>query len=483
MSAATLEPSYPRKWLVISAVGMGVFLATLDSSIVNVSLPEMVISLNTNFTIIQWVVLAYLLTVTTLLLGFGRLGDILGKKKIYIVGFIIFTIGSALCGFAYNVYFLIGFRILQGTGAAMTMALSPAIITESFPPNERGKALGVIGAIVSIGIVTGPALGGIIVDLLSWNWIFFVNLPIGIAGVWMVWRFIPNLKPSKKQPFDFLGAVILFASLVCFLMGLSLGQQNGFTNSLVTILLPASFIFILGFIMVELRVDQPMTNLSLFRNPVLFVNLMTKFMTSFALGGIFILIPFYLKVILGYTTIKVGLLMCIIPILMGIFSPISGTLSDRLGSRPITLLGLAVLFLGYLAPASLSVHTDEFGFILRIIGIGVGSGLFSSPNNSAIMGAGPKNQLGVISGLMAISRTLGQTVGVSIIGTLWAVRVRTLIGNWELHDVTKAPLSSQVQGLQFIFFVVALMIFAGFCISIYGYLANRRNLETVPAPT
>jgi len=213
------EALYHRKWHVLSAVGTGVFLATVDGSIVNVSLPTMVTSLSTNFTVIQWVVLAYLLTVTTFMLGFGRLADILGKKKIYLSGFAIFTIASALCGFTSNVYHLIGFRIIQGVGAAMIMALGAAIVTEAFPPRERGKAMGMIGAIVSIGIVTGPALGGVIVDLLSWNWIFFVNIPAGICGIWMVWRFIPDLNPSQKQKFDIPGSIILFVSLICFLIG------------------------------------------------------------------------------------------------------------------------------------------------------------------------------------------------------------------------------------------------------------------------
>lgn len=469
---------YHRKWFVATAVGTGVFLATLDSSIVNVSLPTMVKSLNTNFTLIQWVVLAYLLTVTTLMLGFGKLGDIFGKKRIYLLGFSIFTFASTLCGFAFNVHFLIAFRIVQGIGAAMIMALGAAILTESFPPNERGKAMGIIGAIVSIGIVAGPVLGGIIVDFLSWHWIFFVNIPTGICGTWMIWHFIPNLNPSQKQRFDYYGALILFASLICLLIGLSLGQQHGFTYWPVLILLLAAFISIMGFIMVELRVDQPMIHLSLFQNPQLCVNLLTGFITFVSIGGVFILIPFYLEIILGFQTAKVGLLMGVIPIMMGIFAPIAGTLSDHLGSRPITLLGLAILFCGYLAASTLSTHTDELGFILRIIGIGVGMGLFISPNNSAIMGAGAKNQLGIVSGLMAISRTLGQTVGVSVIGTLWAVRIRTLTGNWDLADVTQAPIFWQVKGLQFIIIVVAVMILVSFCISVYGYLLDQKIQKT-----
>jgi len=253
-----------------------------------------------------------------------------------------------------------------------------------------------------------------------------------------------------------------------------LGQQNGFAHPIVLMLLPTSFVFFIGFIVVELRVDQPMINLDLFQNPLLCVNLLTGFITFVALGGIFILIPFYLKVILGFKPIIIGLLMSVIPIMMGIFSPISGALSDHFGSRPMTLLGLIVLFFGYITASTLNAQTDGLGFMIRILGIGIGTGIFLSPNNSAIMGAGPKNQLGIVSGLMAISRTLGQTAGISIIGTLWVIRIRSLTGNWELNDVTKAPVSAQIQALQFIFIVVATMIFIGFCFSISGYILERK---------
>ena len=173
---------YSRKWYVMAAVAMGIFLATIDASIVNVALPTLVRELSTEFTLVRWVVLVYLLTVTTLILNMGRLGDMVGKKPVYAAGFIIFTIGSALCGIAPTVYWLIGFRVLQAIGAAMMMALGVAIVTEAFPPSERGRALGLAGSIVSIGIVVGPVLGGLIIDALSWHWIFYVNLPVGILG-------------------------------------------------------------------------------------------------------------------------------------------------------------------------------------------------------------------------------------------------------------------------------------------------------------
>ena len=202
---------YSRKWYVFAGVAMGIFLSTIDGSIVNVALPTLVQELDTHLATVQWVVLAYLLALGTLMLSMGRLGDMIGKKSIYVVGFVIFTLGSVLCGLAPNVYWLIGFRVVQAVGGAMIMALGMAIVTESFPPSERGRALGLTGSMVSIGIVLGPTVGGLILSALSWHWIFFVNLPVGIVGTLMVIRFVPARRPAGRQRFDLAGA----ADLLC----------------------------------------------------------------------------------------------------------------------------------------------------------------------------------------------------------------------------------------------------------------------------
>ena len=225
------EPDYSRKWYTLISIGMGVFLATVDASIVNVALPTLITTFNTHFAVVQWVALSYMLTVATLILSMGRLGDLKGKRRIYSAGMIIFTIGSTLCGLSQTIYWLIFFRIVQGTGAAMMAAFGTAIVSEAFPDKERGKALGTIGGIVSIGIFTGPVLGGILIDAISWHWIFFVNIPIGIIGLVMVLRFVPSFKVVKGQSFDFRGAGIMFISVLSFLLALTLGQNLGVSQS------------------------------------------------------------------------------------------------------------------------------------------------------------------------------------------------------------------------------------------------------------
>jgi EmrB/QacA subfamily drug resistance transporter len=466
---------YSRKWYVMAAVAMGIFLATIDGSIVNVALPTLVRSFDTEFAIVQWVVLAYLLTVTTLMLSMGRLGDMIGKKPLYAAGFVIFTLGSVLCGLSPTVHWLIGSRVLQAVGAAMMMALGMAIVTEAFPPSERGKALGISGSIVSIGIVVGPVLGGILIGALSWHWIFFVNLPIGIVGTWAVVRFVPAFKPAGGQRFDVPGALALFVSLMALLMALTLGQQRSFTEPAVLALFAAWLVTLAIFLAIERKSPQPMIDLNLFKNRLFDINLITGFITFICTSGTIILMPFYLENVLGYDPRSVGFLLAIVPIAVGITAPISGALSDRLGTRPITVLGLFMLLIGFFAVSTLSVETTALGYILRFLPIGIGIGIFQSPNNSAVMGAVPRTRLGVASGLLSITRTLGQITGIAALGALWASRVMLRAGHDIPDGATAAPAAAQVAGLTDTFTVIVGLIALALMLAVWGLVQERRS--------
>ncbi len=472
---------YSRKWFVMSAVAMSIFLGTIDASIVNVALPTLVKELNTNFATVQWVVLAYLLTISTLLLSMGRLGDMIGKKPIYIGGFIGFTIGSVLCGIAPNVYWLIGFRVVQALGASMTVALGTAIITEAFPPQERGKALGIGGTIVSMGIVVGPTLGGFIIDALSWRWIFYVNLPIGIIGTFMAIRFVPDFKPTGRQRFDYLGAATLFISLLAFLLALTIGQQLGFGNISILLLFGVWLVFLIIFVAIEWHIEQPMIDLRLFRNTLFSTNLITGFITFVAIAGTIILLPFYLENVLGYVPRQVGLLMAIVPVGMGLLAPISGALSDRFGTRPMTVIGLLGLVVGYYTMSTLTTDTTIFGYVLRLLPVGIGMGVFQSPNNSAIMGSAPRERLGVASGLLSITRTLGQVTGIAILGAVWAGRVIFHYGAIPAEGATAAPMAAQVTGLQDTFMLVMVLTTLGLLLAIWALVQERRLRQKTAA--
>jgi EmrB/QacA subfamily drug resistance transporter len=467
---------YSRKWYVMSAVAMGIFLATIDMSIVNVALPTLVRSFDSEFAVVQWVVLAYLLTVATLMLSIGRWADIVGKKPLYTVGVAIFTVGSALCGLAPTVYWLIGFRVLQATGAAMTAALGMAIITEAFPASERGKALGIGGSIVSVGIVLGPTLGGILIDALSWHWIFFVNVPIGIVGIFMVARFVPNFKPAGGQRFDYWGAITLFVSLTCLLLALTVGQRVGFSRLPILLLFSGWAVFLAVFVVIELKTSQPMIDFSMFENRLFSINLITGFITFVTIAGTIILMPFYLEEVLGYETREVGLLLAVLPLAMGLIAPLAGTASDRFGARPIIVIGLLVLVVGYAALSTLDQQTTTLGYMVRFLPIGLGMGIFLSPNNSAIMGGVSRDRLGVASGLLALTRSLGQTVGVATLGALWAGRVVYYLGGVLLGGATSAAAPVQAAALGDTFHVIVVLMSLALMLSVWGLIQERRRL-------
>ena len=468
------EIDYHRKWYVMAAIAIGIFMATIDGSIVNVALPTLVKDLNTNLSIIQWVVLVYLLTLSTLLLSVGRLADIKGKKRIYTSGFVIFTLGSLFCGLSSNVNWLIISRVIQAAGATMIIALGTAIVTEAFPPRELGLALGITGTMVSTGIVIGPTLGGLLLSITTWHWIFFVNLPLGVLGIILSIRFIPSTRPQGGQRFDFLGAFTMLASLLLFLISLTFGQLYGFISPLVLIMLFSSGLLLCAFVLIEQRTSQPMIDLRLFNNKLLSINLITGFLTFFSIAGTTFLMPFYLQNVLGFNLRQIGLLMATVPVAMGIVAPISGALSDRWGSRRITVIGLGILLIGYYSISNLNQQTNVTEYIMRFLPIGLGMGIFQSPNNSAIMGAAPRERLGVVSGILAINRTIGQTTGIAIMGAIWSSLVLKYTGGGLSVQATDALPAFQVAGLQSTLMITVILIFLALVLSLWALITELR---------
>lgn len=468
---------YSRKWFVMAATGMSIFLATVDGSIVNIALPTIAQDLNADFATIEWVVLSYLLTMATLLLSMGRLADMRGKKSIFTAGLALFTLGSVLCAFAPSVYWLIGSRMAQAVGGAMMLALGTAIVTESFPPNERGRALGITGTIVSLGSITGPTLGGLIISVLSWHWIFLVNLPVGILAVFMAFRYIPALKPRGGQHFDFAGAGALFVSLLSFLLALTLGQGVGFTSLLILALFALTLAGAVAFITIERRVEQPMIDLRMFKNALFSVNLVTGLITFLAASGVFLLMPFYMSGVLGFSTGQMGLVLTIVPITMGIMSPISGTLSDRFGTRPMTVIGLALLVLAFIGFSTLSTDTSLLGLMARYLPLGLGMGIFQSPNNSAIMGAAPKERLGIASGLLSLTRTLGMTMGTALFAAIWAGNVINRVGAPLPGGAIDAPPQIQVAAMHDTYLIVIGLVVFGLGLAAWALWQERRRRD------
>jgi EmrB/QacA subfamily drug resistance transporter len=475
MSQTTPTIDYARKWLVLAAVGAGIFLGTLNGSIVNIALPTLVREFNTTFQTVQWVVLGFLLTTAALLLSMGKLGDIVGKKPVYVAGLIIFTVSSALCGLAPTLGWLIAFRVLQAVGAAMTQALGLAIATEAFPPEERGLAVGYAGGLVSLGVVAGPTLGGFIIDALSWPWIFLINVPIGIIGLILVLRFVPNLQPTAREPFDFLGAGLLLISLVLLLLSLTQGQAVGFQAAQVWYLLSSGLALLLLFVLVELRLSHPMVDLRLFGDRLFTISLLCGLFVFTFLGGVLLLLPFYLEDMLGYSTQQSGLLIGLVPIILSVLAPIAGALSDRVGTRSITVLGLLVIVVGYLLMRQLSLETSTLTFVLLVLPFAAGLGIFQSPNNSAVLGSVGRSSLGVASGMLAITRTLGTTIGTALLGTIWTARITAVSGGVLESSAISAPISMQVAGLQDTFTIVTFVMLIPLALSLWGWWLGRRQ--------
>jgi EmrB/QacA subfamily drug resistance transporter len=474
-SAVDVGIDYSRKWYVMAAVGVGTLLGTIDAGIVNIALPTLGREFNASFSTVQWVALAYMLTVSTLTLTMGRLGDMIGKKRIYIAGMVVFTIGSILCGGASSIYWLIGFRVFQAVGAAMSAALGTAVIIEAFPPQERGKAIGAAGAFISFGIIAGPATGGLLIQLISWRWIFFVNIPIGIVAVTLALRFVPNIKNEKGQRFDYWGGGAVFISQLALLLALTVGQRIGFGNPIIIALFTTCLVFFILFFLVELRFDHPMVDLELFKNPLLGISLLNGFISFVSLGGVVILMPFYLENVLNYHPLQVGLILAVLPVAGGIASPIAGILSDRFGTRTITLLGLLIMVGGYFGLTTLDAQTTTLEYILKFLPIGLGIGIFQSPNNSAIMGAAPGQRLGLVSSLLPVTRTLGNSSGIAAFGAFWASRMAFYAGPYMSKNLARVPIPAQVNALKETFLCVALFTTTSLILSIWALFMRRRG--------
>jgi EmrB/QacA subfamily drug resistance transporter len=409
---------------VLIAVGLCLFLGSVDGSIVNVALPTLMADFNADFPTVQWVVLAYLLGLTVLMVSMGRLADMIGKKRVFSAGIVLFLIGSALCGIAPSIYWLIFFRFVQSIGAAMMLALGTAILTEVWPSYKRGQAIGFAAGFISLGIVFGPAIGGVLLEYLDWHWIFFVNVPIGALSFFLVLLFVPPLRPTgKRESFDIAGAATLGLGLLSLTLGITFGQHDGFAANHVLALFGGGLAFLALFAFVETRVRYPMLDLSLFREPQFSLNLFTGTLAFIAISGVVLLLPFYLSLVLDQPLLQVGLYMAIVPLIMAVLQPMSGMLSDRMGTRPVSTLGLFFILAGYMLMTTLPDSGSPLGYVWRFLPVAVGMSLFNSPNNSAIMGAAPKNRLGVASAVLSTVRTLGQVLGVAVLGAFFYYRL------------------------------------------------------------
>ncbi|MFC1905948.1 MFS transporter [Chloroflexota bacterium] len=458
------------KWWVLAVICVGTFTSTMDNSIVNIAIPTLGDTFNVGETISVWVYLAYMLTVAGLTLTFGQTGDKIGRKKLYIIGLLLTVLGLALNSIAVSMPILIAFRVVQAIGAGMMIAVGPAMITNVFPDRDRGKAMGIYTASVSAGLTIGPVLGGVLLDSLGWQSIFYTRLPIVIIVAVLSWKLLKEQRSTETQhSFDKWGSIVFFLAMFTLLLGLNQSGKQGWTSPLVLTSIIAAALLIPAFIAIERKVAQPLLELKLFLSmPFALSNL--SLMLSF-LARIFavFLMPFFLIQGLGYSPSRAGLAQITIPIAMMIVSPITGRLSDRIGSRILTTAGFAVIGVSLLLFSRLDAASSFTVILLMLSVLGVGIGLFESPNNSLIMGSVPEHKRGTASAMLATSRGIGLTLGLAIASSIYALRKTTSIAQGTAEE------AAVIGSFQYAILIVAFLSIAGVILSLLAGNAKRKH--------
>ncbi|WP_028992413.1 MFS transporter [Thermoanaerobacter thermocopriae] len=411
-----------NRWAILSAVVIGSIMGPIDGSIVNIAMPEFTKVFHTNITTVSWVSMTYLLVLSSLMMTFGRLGDMLGYKKLYQYGLLTFSISSAVLSLSVNIYMLIIMRAIQAIGAGMVMSMTSAIITSVFPPNERGKALGINAMSISIGLAIGPTLGGFLLSNLGWQSIFYINVPIGIIGYIWAHIVVPDNK-GVPEKFDIYGSISFFVFLASLLLFISEGGTWGWTSLPSIISLLTSVTFLTIFVIIENKVDFPMFDFSLLKIRSFTFGNISTLLNFMAQNTMTFLTPFLLQH-LGFTTEKTGIIMTSFPLIMFVVAPLSGILADRYGAQILSTIGAVISATALFLMATLTEKSTMFAIMARLAIFGVGNAIFQTPNNSAIMGSAPKNRLGVTSAFLATMRNVGMVMGIAVGSAIFTNRLK-----------------------------------------------------------
>jgi len=412
---------HPPKGQVFFLVAVGIFMATLDGSIVNIAVPTIMKELGVQIASVQWVVMIYLLTVTSLLLSFGRLSDIHGRRRVYSLGLVIFSVGSLCCGMAANIFWLIVSRLFQGLGAAMIMACTPALIVDTFSPAERGRALGFIGSVVASGLTTGPVLGGLLLHYFSWRSIFLINIPIGLVTAGFVHFILKGSQADivRRETFDWPGATLLALCLGPLLLIVTHGYDWGYLSKPILLLAAMSLVGFVALVWVENRVKHPILDGGLFRIRLFALPILAAIIIFSSLFSLVFLMPFYLLNPGGFAIDRAGWLMATIFVFLFIVSPLSGSLYDRIGSRLLCTVGNGVVAMALFLLAMLPAEATIVGIVWRLALAGIGMAIFIPPNSATAMNIVPAHRRGIASATVAAARNLGMVLGVAVSGAVF----------------------------------------------------------------
>jgi EmrB/QacA subfamily drug resistance transporter len=460
------------RW-ALATLSLAVLLSSLGTSIANVALPNLAEEFNASFQEVQWIVLAYLLAITTTIVSVGRLGDITGRKRLLFAGIFLFTVASSVCGVAPTLWLLIAARALQGLGAAIMMALTMAFVGETVPKAQTGSAIGLLGTMSAIGTALGPSLGGILIAGLGWRVIFLINLPLGILALFLAHRYLPNdrKRPKAERPgFDHFGTLLLALTLAAYALAMTTGR--GSFGPFNVVLLLASVFGAGLFVLAEKRAAAPLIRLAMFRNRVLSSSLATSMLVSTVMMATLVVGPFYLSRTLGLDAAHVGLVLSVGPLVAALTAVPAGRIADRFGPRRITTIGLLGMAAGAFTLSMLPTIFGIPGYIVPIVVITASYALFQTANNSNVMTDVSPDLRGATSGMLNLSRNLGLITGASVMGAVFALASATT-------DITTASPEAVASGMRITFSVAAALLVVALAIAAGAYRRTLRDPKLV----
>ena len=467
--------STPTARWALAGLSLSMLLSSLGISIANVGLPTLVQAFGASFQAAQWVVLAYLLAVTTLIVSVGRLGDVIGRRRLLLAGIGLFTVAAMLCGVAPTLGWLILARALQGVGAAIMMALAMALVGETVPKAKTGSAMGLLGTMSAVGTALGPSLGGALIAAAGWQAIFLVKVPVGALTFLIAYRYLPPDRPpvsAGRQRFDKLGTLLLALTLAAYALAVTLGRGGFGMVNIVLLIVAAGGAGL--FVVVEARVASPLVRLGMFRDPDLSVSLIASALVSAVVMTTLVVGPFYLSRALGLNAAMTGLVLSVGPLAAALTGVPAGRITDHLGARRVTVIGLLAMATGAVLLSILPETMGVAGYVAPIVVITVGYALFQTANNTAVMANVGLDQRGVISGLLNLSRNLGLITGASVMAAVFAH------ASSSAADVAAAAPGPVAEGMRVTFAVVAILIVVALTVVV---VVARRGATVVAART
>jgi EmrB/QacA subfamily drug resistance transporter len=461
------------RW-ALAGLSLSMLMPSLDTSIANAGLPTLAQAFTASFPAVQWIVLAYLLAVTTLIVGVGRFGDITGRRRLLLGGIFLFTLASLLCGVAPTLWFLIAARATQGLGAAVMLALTLASVGETIPKEKTGSAMGLLGTMSAIGTTLGPSLGGLLIAGLGWRAIFLVNVPLGILNFFLAHRYLPadRRKSKADRPgFDHTGMLVLALTLAAYTLAVTIGR--GRFGALNIALLSVAVFGVAFFVRTEAKAASPLIRLAMFRNPVLSASLAMSTLVSTVMMSTLVVGPFYLSRALGLEAALVGLLLSVGPLVAALTGVPAGRIVDRFGAQRMTIAGLIGMAAGCFVLALVPATFGIAGYIIPITCITSGYALFQAANNTAVMTNIRPDQRGVISGMLSLSRNLGLITGASVMGAVFALASATITSTTARPDAVAA-------GMRVTFAVAEMLIVVALAIAMGTYHRTLGNRAIAP---